>query len=553
LEQIKDRYYTPGLLQRIFKGEDLDKTRKVSPFTSAELYPLAEYEPLKKGQTSLDVKLKNRGGGIGKVQVFINGSEFINDARPEGFDPNSREASLKIDFSNAKTLKPGEENQIKIIARNGAGWLRSRGTEFIYYDDQNKNTEPPNFYAIIGGVSEYQASSLNLKYSAKDAKDFARALELGAIKLFGPNKVHIRLLASGIENPDKILSARDSRQMAPTKENFQNAFKEFQKAKPTDIFVVYLAGHGTSINTGGDTGDTYLFLTKEAVTTDKQRLLDEKLRTDTTISSEELAEWIKDVPALKRAMILDTCAAGAVEASLVKQRDLSPDQIKALDRMKDRTGFFVLMGSAADAVSYEATRYGQGLLTYSLLQGMSGVKLREGEYADVRTLFSYAEDTVVEMAKGIGGIQQPRIIAPTESRSFDIGQFTTEEKSKFTLAKLKPLILRPNFQNGQLGFDNLKFGSLLTKALQNENTITIRGNAETKWVYVEADEMPDAITPAGTYEVSGEEIKLTLRLVKNNKLVKTVLVEGNLQDEKELSRKIVTAIIENAGKSKGEQ
>ena len=41
-----------------------------------------------------------------------------------------------------------------------------------------------------------------------------------------------------------------------------------------------------------------------------------------------------------------------------------------LDRLKDRTGVHVLAGCAADAVSYEATRYGQGLLTYSLLLGM---------------------------------------------------------------------------------------------------------------------------------------------------------------------------------------
>ena len=100
----------------------------------------------------------------------------------------------------------------------------------------------------------------------------------------------------------------------------------FQKAKPSDILLVYLAGHGTSINKGGDIGDTYLYLTKEAVTASKSRLMDEKLRASTTISSEELADWIREVPALKRAMILDTCAAGAVEASLVKPRDLSPDR-----------------------------------------------------------------------------------------------------------------------------------------------------------------------------------------------------------------------------------
>jgi hypothetical protein len=517
----------------------------VLPFTSDELYPTVEYQPIKPGQTSLSVKLKNRGGGIGPVQVFINGSEIIADVRPKGLDPKAKQVAFEIDLSKVSFI-PGEKNQIKILARNEDGWLRGRGVEIGYLDKRQKSDKPQELYAIIGGVSDYEENGLNLRYSAKDSRDFAKAVELGAIRLFGKDKVHIRLLASGDEKGNNALSGADTRQLSPTKENFRKSFEEFKTARPSDIFVVYLAGHGTSINRGGDTGDTYLYLTKEAVTTDKRRLLDEKLRRSTTISSTELADWIRQVPALKRAMILDTCAAGAVEASLIKPRDLSPDQIKSLDRMKDRTGFFVLMGSAADAQSYEATRYGQGLLTYSLLQAMSGARLRNGEYADVRSLFSYAEDTVVEMAKGIGGIQQPRIIAPTESRSFDIGQFTLEEKGKFALGKVKQLILQPKLFNKKLNFDNLRISTLLAKALRNESSTTSRGNKEAKVVYVQADEMPDAITPAGAYEVNGDQIKVTLILVRNNNPFKSLIVEGTLKNKEELVRRIVKAIVENA-------
>ena len=39
----------------------------------------------------------------------------------------------------------------------------------------------------------------------------------------------------------------------------------------------------------------------------------------------------------------------------------------------------LLLGCAADRVSYEASRYEQGLLTYSLLTGMRGAALREGD------------------------------------------------------------------------------------------------------------------------------------------------------------------------------
>jgi len=71
-------------------------------------------------------------------------------------------------------------------------------------------------------------------------------------------------------------------------------------------------------------------------------------------------EWVKGekgIKALKQVMILDTCAAGAIagNASLMAKKDLSSDQVRAIERLKDHTGFHVLMGAAADAPSYEAT------------------------------------------------------------------------------------------------------------------------------------------------------------------------------------------------------
>ena len=81
---------------------------------------------------------------------------------------------------------------------------------------------------------------------------------------------------------------------------------------------------------------------------------------------------IKRIPALKQVLLLDTCASGKLVERLTDKREVDGSQIRALDRLKDRTGMHVLAGCAADAVSYEATRYGQGLLTYSLLTGMTG-------------------------------------------------------------------------------------------------------------------------------------------------------------------------------------
>ena len=99
-----------------------------------------------------------------------------------------------------------------------------------------------------------------------------------------------------------------------------------------------------------------------------------------------------------------------------ESRDVPSSQIRALERLKDRTGVYVLAGSASDAVSYEASRYGQGLLTYSLLLGMRGAALREESYVDVGRLFAYATDEVPSLARGIGGVQRPLLAQTCAAR-----------------------------------------------------------------------------------------------------------------------------------------
>src|SRR5271165_5789144 len=121
---------------------------------------------------------------------------------------------------------------------------------------------------------------------------------------------------------------------------------------PTDVLVIYLAGHGIALQEQGH--ETYCYLTKEARTANRDAFRDPEVRRQYSISSAELTEWFKKIPALKQVLILDTCSAGAAANKLIEHRQISGDQIRAIDRLKDRTGFHVLMGCASDKVSYEA-------------------------------------------------------------------------------------------------------------------------------------------------------------------------------------------------------
>jgi WD40 repeat protein len=548
LDQMKDVYYVPGLLQKIFAGKSLPA---IPLFSRKDLFPDVEFAEPKAGQTHLAVKVVNRGGGIGVVQVVVNGKEFVRDARPANFDPQTRKpVTLNISLKDAPLVNGGE-NKIEVIARNAAGSLTNRGTPrsaetFVTGSPAPK--EDPNIYVIAGGISNYTADNLNLNFAAKDAEDFAKAVEIGAMKLLGgdKSKVKIRLLTSNGEASKIKFSVPDAKISSATKADFQRAFTDFKGATSNDIFIVYLAGHGISLNLNQNPnqpgGDTYLYLTQEATTTDKTILSTETYRKAMSISGEEIKDMMKQNKALKQVLILDTCAAGAASGSFVAKRDVPSDQISALERLKDNTGFYILMGSAADRVSYETSQYAQGLLTYSLLQGMKGAMLREDQYADVEMLFGYAKNTVNQLAKNIGGIQRPETITPDVSRSFDIGQFTATERSQITLATPIPLVLRPRLTNPKLRFDNLGLEKIFRAELRKASFVSARGDTA-KIVFVESDEMPDAVMPSGDYTVDGETLTINLVLVKNSQPYgKEIVVSGKVADKEALIRQLIEHI-----------
>jgi len=522
LAQLKQRYWVPGLLRKILKREPLPD---VTAFETVALYPAVQVEPPGPGSTKLQIRLKNRGGGIGRVQIFVNGKELLADARSPRMDPSAAEGVVTVDLSGAH-LKPGEANDIRVVSWNQEGYLSSRGFETEWDSAGQRDETPPELYAVVAGISEYASPDFRLHFAAKDAEDFAKALQVGCDRLFGPARVHISLLTTsghaGVQEP--------------TKANLEKAFDAARQSKPGDVLVVYLSGHGVAIH------DTYAYPTQEARTLD---LTDPAVRTRTSITSEELVAWVNAIPALKQVMILDTCAAGAAQRKLIEKREVPGDQIRAIDRLKDRTGFYVLMGAAADAPSYEASQYGQGLLTYSLLAGMRGAALREEKFVDVSKLFQYAADEVPQLARNVGGVQAPLIIAPQGGASFDVGEIVSADKGAIPLAMIKLVILRPVLLNSNEGTDNLELMAALRSRLRDESYVEKRSGSalsEPNTIFVDEEEFPGGIRPSGFYTVEGQQVKVKLFLSRDGKKISQLEIEGSAQDKSALVDKIIAAM-----------
>ncbi|QQS40522.1 MAG: caspase family protein [Acidobacteriota bacterium] len=551
LDQMKDRYYRPGLLRSIFEGE-FRGTETL--FTSNDLFPEVSFTPRLEGKKQVEISLRNRGGGIGPVQVLVNGKEVVADARPEGFDPGTRETLLTASLEGASLL-PGADNSIEVIARNAEGWLTNRGTPKGSKSVEVKgspNLERPNVYAIVAGVSDYDGTEIDLRYAARDAEAFAAAIELGALGITeDPSKVHIRLLTAGGEGAEFRIP--DAKIYGATKEDLKQAFRDFEAARPEDIFVVFLSGHGISISLGPDSRDSsydnYLFLTQDADTNNKNFFAARLEREKKALSGEEIKELMKQNRALKQIMILDTCAAGAVGNSYLS-RDIPSDQIRALEALKDSMGFLVLAGSSADRVSYEASSYG-GLLTYSLLYGIKQEFALEDGNAYVGDLFDYAKKKVPELAKEIGIVQNPRVFGEIEGR-IPMLRFSEEDRKAIKLQVRKPVISRPVLINRDLDYDDLNLGTMLATALKDLKFSESKDSGESPVDYFEGVGGLDAISPSGSYYVTEGRLVIRIRLIRNNRpLGEATTLEGNAGNPGELISRLVDLIVSRAAQTTG--
>lgn len=574
LEQFKDEYYEPGLLQKIFKDESL---RAVVPLKDAKLPPEIVSQAIEANSAKLLIKLKNRNGGFGAIRVFVNDKLAVADARDEKLkaNPDTTEefVNLIVDLKDSAFVRGKicedknrpetcRDNKVTVYTSNyltayQTSNITSRGKEIIWVGGSNalNDFKLPTLYAIVGGVSDYKGDTLRLKFAAKDAEDFSSALQLGAQHLFcskdKPNcldKVNITTLSTS-GNPGTIL---------PTKENFRKAFsKVAANAQPEDIVLVYLSGHGVSF----DNTDTYFYLTQNATSNDKSHLTKNYL--SVSITSKELLCWLTTstcpekeqqlefegkpqlgTKSLRQVIILDTCAAGKAgqTLALIAQKSLSTDQRRVIEFLKDKSGIHILMSSTADQPSYEANKFGQGLLTRALLEGMSGASLEEVYgFVDVQTLFRYAENRVEKLAVGFGGIQRPKNAVPS-GKTFVIGQMMPSAQKQISdkLPKEKPYVLRPSFGSREDNFDHLDLNNSLAKLLNDQNNPLLTKGGDGILVYLNEDFYAGALKPTGFYTIQNGIVTVRVSLYRDGQRISEPFeVTGN---KEEIAEKLLAAI-----------
>ncbi len=522
LEQLKERYYEPGLLSKLM-GLSREPLRSVTAFEDIALYPIIELR-LDSLQQRLHIALQPRDGGMGKLSVFANGKEIIEDAL-QGVGPDrSRDTSLTLDLAPfARYFIAGTLNTITVRAYNRENWLRSPLRSVTFFPDfvsakgeigqtsrltSSKKSRNPALHLLLVGVADYAGAALDLKYTAKDAEDMASALQQAGGELFGADSVFVHLIST---TPGML---------QPTKANIKAAFDSIAaKAKAEDVLLAYFSGHG--VNYGEAEKSLFYFLTMETGSFD---LSDPGIRAARAISSDELTHWVNSAAAQKQVLIIDACNSGKLLEDLgAGGKSLTASQIRALELIKDRTGMFILSGSAADQKSFEASKFRQSLLTYSLLEAMQGAALNLDKDIDVMRLFDQARTRVRELAAELELVQEPVPNYPRNAGTIFIGR--VNEKVKIELARAGAVFISSVFQ------DEAQFNDLLGLADAVNNYLREENAAGADFLFFDLKNIPDAYSIHGRYILTGDSVTVRARLFKGKTGVgEAFSVAGNKDD-----------------------
>ncbi|OHX66438.1 caspase family protein [Flammeovirga pacifica] len=516
-DQLKDMYWEPGLAEVLLERQPL---RIVPSLSSLKLFPHAEIEQKK---DYLWIHLNDRGGGIGTVSLFVNNKEAIHDIRKasEQVEKNGK-VYYKIPLSSFDNkFMNGENNEITLITTNSENTLSGRGLKLTYKGKEVDLVTEPTLYAIVVGVSDYRGRLLDLKYASKDAKAVAEVMEDGSENLFGISNTDVQLISSDEENNQ------------PTKENIRQAFKNVaQKANASDVLFVFLAGHGT-VGIHENNQEDFYFLTKDMVNSD---IKDHHIRNNYSVNGSELMRWIKEIPISKQVFVIDACHAGSFSTNAIVSRDDNEEGLKkrALEKVRSRTGMFMLSGASADKVSYESSILKHGLLTYSLLDYLKFGALNEGKFVDVQDLFSYAIDRVPELADDMHGEQQPEYRMPRGAGSFYIGELKNEDREKISLSLQQNRISQINFEEEKTWVDELE----LEDAIRNDIFLN---EEKYPFSYQKNSEGDTVYKIKGRYKSTKNGIKLNYRLISGDEVIGDWEIKA--QKKEDIVRQIIDQLI----------
>ncbi|MDD4927803.1 MAG: caspase family protein [Gallionella sp.] len=380
--QLRESFFRPDLVKVALSGGSLRDYRKIEDVKQPPVIAIVDTPAsVNQDQVTLILQVKDQGGGVGDVRLYRNGTAVVLEKTRNLQLQSTAQGGQVLQYT--VSLESGR-NVIRAVAFNADNSMQS--SEATLEIQASFAPRPPTLYAVVVGIKDYVNPRLALSYPVADAELFATTLKNKGKGLFENVQVH------------RLLTPAETTNVAITA-----ALKQAQKdVRPEDLFVFYVASHGTV-----DDGQ-YFLITSNVGSTSTAHLKQDAL------SQDVFKELISNIPASKKLVVLDTCNAGKMGDALqmaMMTRGMSEDTaMKVLSRA---VGSTIL--SAASSVQEALEGYkNHGLFTWVVVEGLNGdADADKDGFVKTLELADYVDNQVPELAERVFHHKQFPIVSPT--------------------------------------------------------------------------------------------------------------------------------------------
>jgi len=404
--KFRSRFHRPDVIDRVLTTLDetaavtaADVARGVQTSLQANIVQalppvleLVSASDVTASQAQLGIRYRVRSAAdapVTKVFARVNGLAQSTARRVEVVGPDdSQEISVNV---------PAHDSEVQIFAENRNGvstaaivrikWAGAAAAEAAIPRTANSSgfEIQPKLYILAIGVSAYRSKDIpKLAFAAKDARDFAQALQRQQGKLY------------------KIVEAKIVTDEHATKDEIMDGLEWLGKqVTQHDVGMLFLSGHGTNDSSLG-----FVYLPVDAD-------LDKLKRTAVTMA--DISTTIRSM-AGKAVAFLDTCHSGNILGS--GQKGLSDMSGVINELASAENGLVVFSSSTGRQFSLENASWNNGAFTKALVEGIDG---KADEQHSGRVTYKMLDLYVSERVKTLTqGNQSPVTQAPGGVNDFPL-------------------------------------------------------------------------------------------------------------------------------------
>jgi WD40 repeat protein len=359
--QLQQKFFRPDLIARRLAGDEAaiaaaaaqvgDVRQTLNIASVPPQLTILSQRTLSDGDLEISYRLEDRGGGLGAVELRLDGALLAGRSDPPVAGINRR-----------RLRPPAGKTRLQLLAYSRGG-VASRP---VGLDVQGvASGEPTTLHLLAVGITKYRDASLSrgVRFAANDASAFSATLT-------ATGRASTARVAPPVVLIDEQASAARIRQELQAMA---------QRVRPADLFVLYMAGHGES-----DAQGEYVFLPQDLVYRNSESL------TAGGLGEKELVRLLAGIPSSKTVVVLDTCSSGSFGLS-----GRSLGEKGAIDRLSRLSGRVVLAAAGDQRMALEDPKKQRGIFTGALMEALAGKADVNGDgQVGVREVADYVEREV---------------------------------------------------------------------------------------------------------------------------------------------------------------